>query len=752
MLRELADALEVISHERPLVLRLEDLHWSDHSTLEWLGFLARRRETARLLVLGSYRPVEVIVRDHPLKHLKQELQIHRQCHELPLPPLSEAAVMEYLTLRFTFCQSSGEKEQRGRSIQEPIRKLAQSIYQRTDGNPLFMVNVINYAVSQGIITKRASGWKLDMPVETLADGVPTNLRELIEQGLERLTSAEERDLEAASVAGQMFSAAAIAAAVNSPLEAVEERLSHLARHSAFLQERSATEWPDATVAAGFSFLHSIYREVLYERVPAARRALIHLLIAQRMEKAYGVRAKEIAAELAEHYQHGRSFEQAVKYLCQAAKNAGRRNAFHEAITLLNKGQKLLATLPDTPQRARQELDLGMTLGHALMATRGQAAPEMAQAYNRARELSMQLGETSPLFHSLSGLAGFHMVRADLRAARELGEQLVTIAQAKQDVTQLVSAHMSLGLPLFWQGEFTRAHEQLERAITMYKAHKDAPAVFRAKQDRWVLFSYSAWTLWYLGYPAHAVMRRNQSIALAYELADPISLAVVSDYAAFLSYFRRESQLTQEHSATAIALSTEHGLPYWWAIGTILNGWARADQGSADEGITQIRRGILAYHDTGAELLVPYSFGALADAYGMAGHAQDGLAALAEGLAVAARTGEHSQKAELYRLKGMLTLKNKAHSPCRAVSSMAPNLTADASCEAEASFLKAIDIAHRQNAKSLELRAAINLGHLWQYSRRREAHELLSEIYNWFTEGFDTTDLKEAKLLLDDLSR
>jgi predicted ATPase len=379
-------------------------------------------------------------------------------------------------------------------------------------------------------------------------------------------------------------------------------------------------------------------------------------------------------------------------------------------------------------------------------TRGQAAPEVGEAYDRARTLSQRLGETTAQFYALLGLAGFHMVRGELRAARELGEQLVNLAQVNQDATQLVSAHMSLGLPLFWQGEFTRAHEQLERAVEIYTVYKDAPAVFRAKQDRWVLFFYSAGNLWHLGYPDQAMIRANESIALAHDLDDPISVAVVSDYAAFLGYFQQNSRVVQERSAAAVALSTELGLPYWLAIGTILNGWAEASLGSADGGVAQIKRGLLAYRETGAGLLLPHWCAILADAYGKAGHPEEGLTVLGDGLAVLEKTGERNYEAELYRLKGQLMLQNQA--PSSRVPPVPPNR--DAVCDAQKCFLSAIEIADRQHANLLKLRAAVSLAGLWQHSRRREARELLSGAYRWFTEGFDTTDLQEAKLLLESL--
>ena len=276
MLRELADALEVISQERPLVLRLEDLHWSDYSTLDWLGFLARRKETARLLVLGTYRPVEVIVREHPLRNLKQELQIHGESKELPLALLSEAAVMEYLALRLapSFGSNSPGTQHRGEgTAPEALGKLAHSIYQRTDGNPLFMVNVVDNLAQRPVPKTPGDGSVAQLAEALVAEGIdtPPSIVQMIERNLERLNADEQALLEAASVAGAEFPAAAVAAAVERPLNDVEASCTRLSRQQQFVHLGGIAEWPDGTVAARFQFLHSLYRDILYDRVSPGRR-------------------------------------------------------------------------------------------------------------------------------------------------------------------------------------------------------------------------------------------------------------------------------------------------------------------------------------------------------------------------------------------------------------------------------------------------------------------------------------------------
>ena len=325
MLRELAEALEALTSKRPLILWLEDLHWADYSTLNWLAFVARRQERSQLLVLGTYRPVEVLTREHPLKAVKQELQLHGRCQELALDFLSEEAVTEYLARRFE-----------GGEVREPfLRRVAQLIHQRTDGNPLFMVNVVDTLVSEGWITTSAGQWGLTEGIEQVVAKVPDSLQQMIEQRLEQVQSAERTLLDVASVAGMEFSAASVAAGIETTIEVVEAQGAELARRQLFLRTCGTADWPDGTVATRYGFLHALYQEVLYERLSARRRQQLHQRIGEREEAAYGEHAREIAAELAVHFERGRDYQRAIQYLQHAGENAVRRSAYQEALSSLS---------------------------------------------------------------------------------------------------------------------------------------------------------------------------------------------------------------------------------------------------------------------------------------------------------------------------------------------------------------------------------------------------------------------------------
>jgi predicted ATPase/DNA-binding winged helix-turn-helix (wHTH) protein len=735
MLRELAEAMEALTAKRPLVLWLEDLHWCDGSTLDWLAFVARREEPARLLVVGTYRPVDVLVREHPLRGLKQELQTHGDCAELQLDFLSTEEVAEYLTVRFPV----------GTTGRSSLHDLARAIHRRTDGNPLFMVNMVDYLVARGVLVQSDGRWELKGRVDEMAGGVPENLQQLIEQQIERLSPEAQRLLEVASVAGAEFSAAVVAAGLEAEIDAVEEQCEELARRGHFLRASGTAEWPDGTVAARYGFLHALYQEVLYHRLTARRRQRLHQQIGEREERGYGEQAREIAAELAMHFEQGRDYRRAIQYLQQAGENASRRSAYAEAINLLTKGLELLKTLPDATERTQQELSLQIALGPALMATKGYAASEVERAYGRARELCRQVGETPQLFPVLLGLWRFYNARTEYQPARALAEQLLTLSQSGQDRALLVGAHHALGTTLYFLEEFVPARAQLEQGIALYDPQQHHFLAFLYGQDPGVACRcYASVILWNLGYPDQALKRSQEALALAQELSHPLSLAVALYWAFGVRSLRGEGQAAQERAEALMTLSREQGFPLWLALSTFWRGRVLVEQGQGEEGIAQMHQGLAAYRATGARYGQSVLLLRLAEACGKAGQREEGLNMLAEALAAVHETGEHFSEVELYRLKGELLLTQEGYRP-QAIGHR------EKIAEAEECFFKAIEIARRQSAKSLELRAVMSLARLWQQQDKKEnARQMLAEIYNWFTEGFDTKDLQEAKALLEEL--
>jgi predicted ATPase len=458
MLRELSDALDALGADLPLVLVVEDLHWSDSATVDLLAMLARRREAARVLILGTYRPADLAVSGHPLKPVKQELQLHGHCEELALDFLSEAAVERYLGERFPGAPFAPQ--------------LARLLHRTTSGNPLFLVNVVGDVVARGQLRTIDGSWELSVPLDDIASEVPDTLWQLVDKQIERLSPEEQAVLAVASVAGAEFSAALASAEKIDPHDA-EECCAALARRGQFLRADGRAEWPDGTVAGRYAFIHALYRTVLYGRVPIGHRVGLHLRIGARLEQAHGASAAEIAGELAMHFEQGRDFERAVQYRKQAADNALRHHGYREAADHATRALELLETLPETPSRDREELTIHTLLGPALIA-KGWASPEVARTYARAHELCAQIGAIPELFPVLGGLFGFYITRAELRVARDLSDQLKALAGDTEDTALRLGVHNGQGMVAFYSGDFARACDEMERGMEVYDPVEHTP--------------------------------------------------------------------------------------------------------------------------------------------------------------------------------------------------------------------------------------------------------------------------------------
>jgi predicted ATPase len=441
--------------------------------------------------------------------------------------------------------------------------------------------------------------------------------------------------------------------------------------------------------------------------------------------------------LAQHCTEAGLTAQAVRYWNQAGQQAIQRSAHAEAVAHLTKGLEVLKTLPDTSERTQQELNVQLTLGQALTVTKGYAASEVEHAYARARQLCQQVGETPQLFPVLRGLWNFYLIRGELRTARELAEQLLSLAQRAQDPALLQQAHSALAGALVHLGEFTAAWMHLQQGRALFDPQQRRARTLPLEIDLGVFFlAYMSRPLWLLGYPDQALQRGHEALTLAQELAHPYGLAYALAFAAWGHQFRREGQATQARAEALCALAREQGFAFLLAVGTMHLGWALAAQGQSIAGMVQIREGLAAYRATGAEVDRTYFLAMVAEAYGQGKLDEDGLAVLEEALALMNHHASVIWEAEIHRRKGELLLAR----------------TTENQVEAEACFHEALAVSRRQQAKSLELRAATSLARLWQHQGKiPQARDLLALVYIWFTEGFDTADLQDAKTLLDELS-
>jgi predicted ATPase len=641
MLREFAEAVEVLTAERALVLVVEDLHWSDVSTVELLAVLARRREPARLLVIGTYRPVDAILQAHPLRAMLQELQAHRQCEEVAVAHLRDAAVARYLDVRFP--------------VHHFPPSLPRLISQRTNGNPLFLVHTVSALVHRGAIGEHEGRWRLQAPAQEVVVGVPESVRQLIEQQLERLSEEERHLLEVASVAGADFSAA-ILAADGTEVQVGEEGCERLAQRGQFLAERGVAQWPDGTVATRYGFLHALYQSVLYEQLPDGRRMRLHREVGSRLARGYGERAWEIASELANHFERGREPQRAAQYHGHAAQTALQRSALPEAIAHVHRGLALLATLPDAPERTQQELSLQLTLGLASITAKGVGAPEVGRAFARARELSQQVDDSPHHFPVLLGLAIFYNARAEFRTALTLAEHCLRLAEQTRDSGLLLAAHYSVGMNLHPLGDLPAARRHYEHALELHDSPHHRPPAFLPGQDPGInvkgLFS---WLLWHLGYPEQALRESHHACTLAYDLGHANMLAGVLTIRAVCHVLCGKLAFAQAYTDETITYASVQNAPAFLATATICRGWIHVAQGQWEGGMALLRKGLADYEATGTRVFSSWHLVLFIDACRAAGRIDEGLAALTEAFTFVEQTGERVYEAELYRLKGELLL-------------------------------------------------------------------------------------------------
>ena len=682
-----------IASQQPVLFVMEDLHWVDPSTLEFLSLLVDQGPTARILALFTFRP------------------------DFRLPWTGRAHFTQVTLARLPRRQAA---ELTGRVAHGKVlpAEVVEQIVAKTDGVPLFVEELTKMVLESGLLQEREERYELTGPLPPLA--IPATLQDALMARLDQLASAKAVAQLGATI-GREFTYELLRAVA--PLDELE-----LWRGLVQLVQAEVLYQRGALPQAIYLFKHALIQEAAYQSLLRRTRQQYHQRIAQVFAERFPDTVATQPELLAHHATEAGLAEQAVGYWYTAGQRAHERSAHGEAIGHRRKGLELLTTLPDTSEHRQQELALQITLGAALTATKGLAAPDVEAAYQRARELCQQVGETPQLFPVLGGLVRFYIGRGESQTAWELGEQMLSLAQRVHDPAGLANAHITLGNALFSLREWDAARTHLEQGLAFYNAQQHRSQGFLTETHQGVFgLSRLAQVLWSLGYPDQALQRSHEALTLARELAHPASVATALYFAADVHGRRREGQRTYEQAEAALGLAHEHGFAFRVAQATILRGWALVEQGQGEAGLTQICQGLAALRATGSETGAYLIL--LAAAYWRVGQIEEGLRVAEEALAVSRRD------AGLYRLKGELLLRRSA----------------EHHAEAESCFRQALEIARRQGAKSLELRAAMSLSRLWQHQgKRAEAYELLAPIYGWFTEGFDTADLQEAKVLLEEL--
>jgi class 3 adenylate cyclase/predicted ATPase len=696
----LLDWLREETERQPVLVIWEDVHWADPSSVELLTLFLNRPPTARLLVLLTYRP------------------------EFREPWSAQAHLVRITLERLAPSQAIQMIEQLARGKPLPDDMVAQLVGQ-TDGIPLFIEELTKTVLGSELLREVDGRYELTRPLRQLA--IPSTLQDSLMSRLDRLSTGREV-AQLGSILGREFSYELIRVVWPHGEEMLQRGLQQLSEAELIYQSGV----PPHTHCG---FKHVLIQETAYQSLLRSTRQHYHRQVAHALAERF----PEVATTpelLAYHYTEAGLGEQAVPYWQRAGERAIQRSAHVEAIQHLTKGLEVLKTLPQTPEHIQQELTLHIALGAPLIATKGFAAAEVGHTYSRARELCQQIGDTPQMLKVLMGLWMYYAVRAELHTAHELSQQLLSLSERQHDPAMGLEACQAMGITLSMCGELVLARPHFERGLALYDPQKHGTHPFLYGQDSQVVcLCHVALVLWLLGYPEQARQRSHEALHRARELVHPYSLAWTLFYASMLHTLRREVHDAHIHAEALQALCREQRFSYRLVQGTIVRSWALTQQQDATA-IAQLNQGLEAIQTTGAEVYRPYFLALLAEALGSMEQPEEALQVLTEAQAHVERTGERFYEAELSRLKGELLL----------------GLAGGKHREAEHCLQQALTTARRQQAKSWELRAAVSLSRLWQrQGKHRIARELLAESYDWFTEGFDTADLQEAKRLLVQLA-
>jgi DNA-binding winged helix-turn-helix (wHTH) protein/predicted ATPase len=701
MLRELTDALEAMTARGPIAICLEDLHWSDASTLDWIASFARRPERAAALLVGTYRSGEAPIGPQSPEAIADGLRVKRLCTEIPLTAFDARTVTDYVRARMP-AAPGGEPA---------LERLAHLVWEHTEGNPFFIVNVLADLVTRGVVVHGDAGWTVREDVDAATLGIPIDIRNAIERRIDQLDDRERRYLEVASALGGAVSAAAIGSGAGEPTAEVETVLETLARRGAFVRRGPAVEWPDGTVSATFGFLHALYREVLAERTQPARRADLHRAIGLRLEAAYGHRAPEIAAELAVHFDEARDLTRAIRYHQHAAETDRRRSALDGARQHFVRALSLLDRLVPSDERNQRELALQIGLGGVLMQISGWGAPAVARAYERARELCLSQEALPQVFPALWNLWIFYTARMRLDAAGTLTDRLFELAHQSGEPAQLLQAHHAQWSTSFLLGNLRATEDHALEGIGLCRLDRCEPETLAyGSHDTGVCARmHYARVLALTGREEAAVAITNEAVARARALDHPFTLAFALAHAAVVHQFRRDATATRELAAAAHDLASAHSFPLLLTWSKCLLGWSMSELGDASGGISMLDEGLRVTEETGSDVYKPHWLALLAEAQGRNGLVGSARRTLDRALEIRDGQREAFYLPELHRLSGEVHLLSDAGSHQLA----------------DAEFEKALEIADRQGAHLLFLRAAISRVRLWDgLGRGADARTLL----------------------------
>jgi class 3 adenylate cyclase/tetratricopeptide (TPR) repeat protein len=683
---------------QPLIVIFEDLHWIDSETQALLNLIVDGTATARLLLLVNYRP-----------EYRHQWGGKTYYSQLRLDPLSRESTEQMLA---ELLGGGGE-----------LAALKRLISERTEGNPFFMEEIVQALFEQRVLVRNGAVM-LAKPLNDIR--VPATVQAILASRIDRLKAGEKELLQTLAVLGREFPSNLIKGVSGKPYAELERMLSEL-QQGEFIYEQAAMSDIE------YTFKHALTQEVAYNSMLVERRRLLHERAAQSIEALYPDRLEDHLTELAHHFDRSGNVTKAVEYLARTGERAARQVAHSEAIGYFTRALELLRDWPDGSARDSQELDLQIALSWSVAIAKGLRAPERETALVRARELSEHLRDNARLMEVLLGLAHFRFNRRNYELARELADRLLALAQQAKAPAMLAGAHVVLGFVSASTGQFPAAREHLEGAVELFGAGSSRSRDYSGYFAR-LPSNLLGGVLVILGYPLTALGRARELLDAARRSSDPFSVAIALFSDGMRHLLLRDTRMVAELADELMSIATEHEMPRFLRSATFFRGWAMSAAGKGEGGIAEMRRSI-SDPMAGEALSTPQMLVALAETCGKNGRAEEGLDLVAEGLATAQQTGTRVAEAELHRIKGDLLM-------IRDLGNVA---------EAERCLQTAIDVARQQRARLFELRATVSLVRLLkQQGETVEASQILSGIYGWFTEGFDTADLKEAKALLDQL--
>jgi len=718
--------LQALAQHHPLLIQLEDLQWADEGSCSLLFHLGHGIAGSRVLVVGTYRPAEVA--------LEREGQRH---------PLQ--AVVNELRRRFGECEARLDEE----GTQEFVDALLDSepneldsefraaFYRHTRGHPLFASELLRSMREDGMLTRNDQSRWVQGPSLNWAT-LPARVEGAIGERIERLPENLREVLSLASVQGEEFNAEVLAEVQGTGQREVVGLLSReLDKRHRLVSAQGLKRFNGQRVST-YRFRHILFQKYLYGQVDEIERGYLHEEVGAALEKIYGDHVDEVAVQLAQHFNEAGIPAKTIQYLKRAGSKAARLSANTEAIAHLTQALELLRTLPDGAETEREELGLRLALGAPLMATAGPGSSELGETYKRARELCGQVGNAPQLFQALFLLVHHHANRAELTTTLELADQLLDVTDKAEEPLPLIMAYWARGFTLFFLGRFTEAREEFEKVISMYEFPEHRALAYAFGMDPGVsALTFQSLVLWLLGFPEQSRKHRQKALALARKVEHPSTEAHALTLAGFLAVFGHDPGDLKELTGPLVKLSAESGIVLFRAWAKFLQGWLLRKLGRPEEGIEQMQQGRSAIQASGSQLSIPTVLAGLAEAYGETERTEDGLVLISEALERVARSDERALEAEFHRIRGELLLRQDS---------------AAAASEAEACFDMAIAVARRQEAKSWELRATTSLAELWsEQGKRDEARQRLTEVLEWFTEGSDDRDHRNARSLLDALS-